>query len=144
MASSTTTAVKKNKKALTCSVITRSGPVLRSIRIDHVEIPSHDGYVSIHLDHCPYIVRIGYGELKIYNEDNKLINMYVEDGIAKVTNNVIGILVETALYPKDIDAAMLKDEINKLSTQMVINAEEARRNHEKIAKLNKQIEISSK
>lgn len=140
----TTTAVKKNKKALTCSVITRSGPVLRSIRIDHVEIPSHDGYVSIHLDHCPYIVRIGYGELKIYNEDNKLINMYVEDGIAEVTNNVIGILVETALYPKDIDAAMLKDEINKLSTQMVINAEEARRNHEKIAKLNKQIEISSK
>ncbi|AEM21270.1 F0F1 ATP synthase subunit epsilon [Brachyspira intermedia PWS/A] len=140
----TTTAVKKNKKALTCSVITRSGPILRSIRIDHVEIPSHDGYVSIHLDHCPYIVRIGYGELKIYNEDNKLINMYVEDGIAEVTNNVIGILVETALYPKDIDAAMLKDEINKLSTQMVINAEEARRNHEKIAKLNKQIEISSK
>ncbi|MEI0487639.1 F0F1 ATP synthase subunit epsilon [Brachyspira intermedia] len=139
-----TTAVKKNKKALTCSVITRNGPVLRSIRIDHVEIPSHDGYVSIHLDHCPYIVRIGYGELKIYNEDNKLINMYVEDGIAEVTNNVIGILVETALYPKDIDAAMLKDEINKLSTQMVINAEEARRNHEKIAKLNKQIEISSK
>ena len=139
-----TTAVKKNKKALTCSVITRSGPILRSIRIDHVEIPSHDGYVSIHLDHCPYIVRIGYGELKIYNEDNKLINMYVEDGIAEVTNNVIGILVETALYPKDIDAAMLKDEINKLSTQMVINAEEARRNHEKIAKLNKQIEISSK
>ena len=140
----TTTAVKKNKKALTCSVITRSGPILRSIKIDHVEIPSHDGYVSIHLDHCPYIVRIGYGELKIYNEDNKLINMYVEDGIAEVTNNVIGILVETALYPKDIDAAILKDEINKLSTQMVINAEEARRNHEKIAKLNKQIEISSK
>ncbi|MEI0798498.1 F0F1 ATP synthase subunit epsilon [Brachyspira intermedia] len=139
-----TTAVKKNKKALTCSVITRSGPILRSIKIDHVEIPSHDGYVSIHLDHCPYIVRIGYGELKIYNEDNKLINMYVEDGIAEVTNNVIGILVETALYPKDIDAAILKDEINKLSTQMVINSEEARRNHEKIAKLNKQIEISSK
>nr|WP_241210560.1 F0F1 ATP synthase subunit epsilon [Brachyspira hampsonii] len=98
----------------------------------------------MHLDHCPYIVRIGYGELKIYNEDNKLINMYVEDGIAEVTNNVIGILVETALYPKDIDAAILKDEINKLSSQMVINPEEARRNNEKIAKLNKQIEISSK
>lgn len=138
------TAAKKNKKALTCSVITRSGPVLRSIKIDHVEIPSHDGYVSIHLDHCPYIVRIGYGELKIYNEDNKLINMYVEGGIAEVTNNVIGILVETALYPKDIDAAILKDEINKLSNQMVINAEEARRNNEKISKLHKQIEISSK
>ncbi|EKV57573.1 F0F1 ATP synthase subunit epsilon [Brachyspira hampsonii] len=138
------TAAKKNKKALTCSVITRIGPMLRSIKIDHVEIPSHDGYVSIYLDHCPYIVRIGYGELKIYNEDNKLINMYVEDGIAEVTNNVIGILVETALYPKDIDAAILKDEINKLSSQMTINPEEARRNNEKIAKLNKQIEISSK
>ncbi|MEI0490249.1 F0F1 ATP synthase subunit epsilon [Brachyspira pulli] len=138
------TTVKKNKKALTCSVITRNGPVLRSMRIDHVEIPSHDGYVSIHLDHCPYIVRIGYGELRVYNEDNKLINMYVEDGIVEVTNNVIGILVEEALYPKDINADLLKEEITKLSKQMVINAEEARRNNEKIARLNKQIEISSK
>lgn len=138
------TTVKKNKKALTCSVITRNGPVLRSMRIDHVEIPSHDGYVSIHLDHCPYIVRIGYGELRVYNEDNKLINMYVEDGIVEVTNNVIGILVEEALYPKDINADLLKEEITKLSKQMVINAEEERRNNEKIARLNKQIEISSK
>ena len=135
---------KKNKKALTCSVITRNGPVLRSMRIDHVEIPSHDGYISIHLDHCPYIVRIGYGELRVYNEENKLINMYVEDGIAEVTNNVIGILVEQAMYPKDIDTALLNEEINKLSKQMVINAEEARRNNEKIDKLKKQIEISSK
>lgn len=135
---------KKNKKALTCSVITRNGPVLRSMRIDHVEIPSHDGYISIHLDHCPYIVRIGYGELRVYNEENKLINMYVEDGIAEVTNNVIGILVEQAMYPKDIDAQALKDEINKLSKQMVINIEEARRNNEKIERLKKQIEISSK
>ena len=70
--------------------------------------------------------------------------MYVEDGIAEVTNNVIGILVETALYPKDIDLAAIKEEINRLSKQMVINAEEARRNAEKISKLNKQIEISSK
>lgn len=138
------TTVKKNKKALTCSVITRNGPILRSMRIDHVEIPSHDGYVSIHLDHCPYIVRIGYGELRVYNEDNKLINMYVEDGIAEVTNNVIGILVEQALYPKDINSDLLKEEITKLSKQMVINTEEARRNSEKIARLNKQIEISSK
>ena len=122
--------VKKNKKALTCSVITRNGPILRSIKIDHVEIPSHDGYVSIHLDHCPYIVRIGYGELRIYNEDNKLINMYVEEGIAEVTNNVIGILVEKAFYPKDINVSLVKDEIGRLSNQMVINAEEARRNNE--------------
>lgn len=136
--------VKKNKKALTCSVITKNGPILRSIKVDHVEIPSHDGYVSIHLDHCPYIVSIGYGELRIYNEDNRLINMYVEEGIAEVTNNVIGILVETALYPKDINSVMIKEEIDKLSKQMVINVEEARMNAEKISKLHKQIEISSK
>ncbi|ADG70930.1 F0F1 ATP synthase subunit epsilon [Brachyspira murdochii] len=137
-------ATKKNKKALTCSVITRNAPILRSMRIDHVEIPSSNGYVSIYLDHCPYIVRIGYGELRVYSEDNKLINMYVEDGIAEVTNNVIGILVEQALYPKDIDTVLLNEEINRLSKQMVINAEEARRNNEKIDKLKKQIEISSK
>ncbi|WP_295162442.1 F0F1 ATP synthase subunit epsilon [uncultured Brachyspira sp.] len=136
--------IKKNKKALTCSVITRNGPILRSIKIDHIEIPSYNGYVSIYINHCPYIVRIGYGELKIYSENNNIINMYVEDGIAEVTNNVIGVLVETALYPKDIDTALIKKEIDILSNQTAINAEEAKRNHEKILKLNKQIEISSK
>ena len=102
----TTTAAKKNKKALTCFVITRSGPILRSIRIDHVEIPSHDGYVSIHLDHCPYIVRIGYGELKIYNEDNKLINMYVEDGV----------FVEELLY---VETVYFGYDLRKLNSKFV-------------------------
>ena len=38
----------------------------------------------------------------------------------------------------------LPQKISKLSKQMVINEEEARRNSEQIKKLNKQIEISSK
>ena len=138
------TIAKKTQKALTCSVITRNGPILRSMRINHVEIPSYDGYVSIYLDHCPYIVRISYGELRIYTEDDKLISLYVEDGIAEVMQNVIGILVECALYPKDIDVMLNKEKITKLSKQMVINEEEARRNSEQIKKLKKQIEISSK
>lgn len=134
----------KNKKALTCSVITKEGPVIRSIKIEHVEIPSFAGYVSIYSDHCPYIVSVRYGELKIYDEDGKLINLYIEGGIAEVTQNIIGILTEKAVYPDNIDIEALKEKINKLNKQTAINEEEAKRNREEIDKYKKQIEIVSK
>ncbi|MEI0531845.1 F0F1 ATP synthase subunit epsilon [Brachyspira pilosicoli] len=133
-----------SKKTLVCSVITKEGPILRSIKIEHIEIPSVNGYVSIYADHCPYIVSILYGELRIYDEENKLINMYVDGGIAEVTQNVIAVLVKIATYPKDIDVESLKEKIDKLSKQMTINAEEKRRNNIEIDKYKKQIEIASK
>lgn len=137
-------ATKNNKKTLVCSVITKEGPILRSIKIEHIELPSVNGYVSIYTDHCPYIVSISYGELRIYDEENKLINLYVEGGIAEVTQNVIGVLVEKAIYPKDIDVSILNEKIEKLSKQMTINIEEKRRNNIEIGKCKKQIEIVNK
>ena len=134
----------KTKKALTCSVLTKEGPVIRTMKIEHIEIPSTAGYVSIYLDHCPYIVSVKYGELKIYDESGKLINLYIEGGIAEVSQNVIGVLTEKAIYPKDIDIEATKEKIEKIKNQATINEEEAKRNREEIEKYKKQIEIASK
>ena len=134
----------KTKKALTCSVLTKEGPVIRTMKIEHIEIPSTAGYVSIYLDHCPYIVSVRYGELKIYDESGKLINLYIEGGIAEVSQNVIGVLTEKAIYPKDIDIEATKEKIEKIKNQATINEEEAKRNREEIEKYKKQIEIASK
>lgn len=134
----------KNKKALTCSVITKEGPIIRSMKIGHIEIPSYAGYVSIYSGHCSYIVSVRYGELKIYDENGKLINLYIEGGIAEVTQNVIGVLTEKALYPKDIDIETLKEKIEQIKNQATINEEEAKRNREEIDKYKRQIEIASK
>ena len=134
----------KTKKALTCSVLTKEGPVIRTMKIEHIEIPSTAGYVSIYLDHCPYIVSVQYGELKIYDESGKLINLYIEGGIAEVSQNVIGVLTEKAIYPKDIDIEATKEKIEKIKNQATINEEEAKRNREEIEKYKKQIEIASK
>ena len=134
----------KTKKALTCSVLTKEGPVIRTMKIEHIEIPSTAGYVSIYLDHCPYIVSVKYGELKIYDESGKLINLYIEGGIAEVSQNVIGVLTEKAIYPKDIDIEAIKEKIEKIKNQATINEEEAKRNREEIEKYKKQIEIASK
>lgn len=134
----------KTKKALTCSVLTKEGPVIRTMKIEHIEIPSSAGYVSIYLDHCPYIVSVQYGELKIYDESGKLINLYIEGGIAEVSQNVIGVLTEKAIYPKDIDIEATKEKIEKIKNQATINEEEAKRNREEIEKYKKQIEIASK
>ena len=134
----------KTKKALTCSVLTKEGPVIRTMKIEHIEIPSTAGYVSIYLDHCSYIVSVKYGELKIYDESGKLINLYIEGGIAEVSQNVIGVLTEKAIYPKDIDIEATKEKIEKIKNQATINEEEAKRNREEIEKYKKQIEIASK
>ena len=134
----------KTKKALTCSVLTKEGPVIRSMKIEHIEIPSYAGYVSIYLDHCPYIASVRYGELKIYDESGKLINLYIEGGIAEISQNIIGVLTEKAIYPKDIDIEATKEKIEKIKNQSTINEEEAKRNREEIEKYKKQIEIASK
>lgn len=134
----------KNKKSLSCSVLTKEGPVIRSIKIEHIEIPSYAGYVSIYSDHCPYIVSVRYGELKIYDESGKLINLYIEGGIAEISQNVIGVLTEKAIYPKDINIEAIKEKIEKIKNQATINEEEAKRNREEIEKYKKQIEIASK
>lgn len=134
----------KNKKSLSCSVLTKEGPVIRSIKIEHIEIPSYAGYVSIYSDHCPYIVSVRYGELKIYDESGKLINLYIEGGIAEISQNVIGVLTEKAMYPKDINIEATKEKIEKIKNQATINEEEAKRNREEIEKYKKQIEIASK
>lgn len=87
---------------------------------------------------------VRYGELKIYDENGKLINLYIEGGIAEVTQNVIGVLTEKALYPKDIDIETLKEKIEQIKNQATINEEEAKRNREEIDKYKRQIEIASK
>lgn len=136
--------VKKNKKVLTCSILTLGGPVVRSMRVDHVEIPVLDGHSSIYIDHCPYIVAVGYGELDIYDENKNLISLYVENGIVEVSQNVITILVETALYPKEIDSVSINREIENISNQTAINVEESKRNQEKISRLKKRLYVSQK
>ena len=134
----------KNKKVLTCSVITIDGFILKVMQVDHVEIPTYDGYISIHKDHCSYIVSVSYGELRVYTSYDEFISLYIEGGITEVENNVISILVEKALYPKDINVDFINKQINELSNQTVINVEEAKRNSVNIDKLKKQIEISLK
>lgn len=134
----------KTKKALTCSVITKEGPVIRSMKIEHIEIPSYAGHISIYSEHCPYIVSVNYGELKIYDENGQLTNLYVEGGIVEVAQNVIGVLTEKALFPNNINIEELNEKIDKINKQKAINEEEAKRNKQEIEKYKKQIEIALK
>ena len=94
--------------------------------------------------HCPYIVSVNYGELKIYNENGQLTNLYVEGGIVEVAQNVIGVLTEKALFPNNINIEELNEKIDKINKQKAINEEEAKRNKQEIEKYKKQIEIASK
>ena len=87
---------------------------------------------------------VNYGELKIYDENGQLTNLYVEGGIVEVAQNVIGVLTEKALFPNNINIEELNEKIDKINKQKAINEEEAKRNKQEIEKYKKQIEIASK
>ena len=87
---------------------------------------------------------VNYGELKIYDENGQLTNLYVEGGIVEVAQNVIGVLTEKALFQNNINIEELNEKIDKINKQKAINEEEAKRNKQEIEKYKKQIEIASK
>ena len=87
---------------------------------------------------------VNYGELKIYDENGQLTNLYVEGGLVEVAQNVIGVLTEKALFPNNINIEELNEKIDKINKQKAINEEEAKRNKQEIEKYKKQIEIALK
>ena len=128
-------------KPLTCSVYTMEKIIIRSMNVISVSIPTPVGYVSIYKNHVSYITDIHFGELKIVDANNNLISVYVDSGIAEVSNNVISILAHYSSHVKDLDKNIIESEIKRIANEEVINEEERIRNSKKILKLQTQLAL---
>ena len=67
-------------------------------------IPTVDGMYGIQANHYNIIGAIVPGTLKITTPENEEIIAAVSEGLIKVEDNAVLILVDTAEYPEEIDA----------------------------------------
>lgn len=66
-------------------------------------IPTTDGQYGIRAMHSDMIAAIVPGVLKITTQDNETIIAAVSEGLAKIENNEVLLLVDTAERPEEID-----------------------------------------
>lgn len=99
----------KTLKKLTLKVITPEKLVFEA-QAREVMVPTADGIVGILADHLPYLAPLKAGELQVKFEADdkvdKLISLAVDFGVAEFYENVLTILVNSAVRAEEIDLEM--------------------------------------
>ena len=65
--------------------------------------PSFDGYEGIQANHCNMFCAVFTGELSFKDEKGEWLKAAVSDGMIKVEENEVLILVDSAEWPEEID-----------------------------------------
>lgn len=99
----------KTLKKLTLKVITPEKLVFEA-QAREVMVPTADGIVGILADHLSYLAPLKAGELQVKFEADdkadKLISLAVDFGVAEFYENVLTILVNSAVRAEEIDLEM--------------------------------------
>lgn len=135
-------AITAKKKSLKCSILTIGKNMIKSMNINRIEVPIASGSISIYKDHAPYISDIHFGELVIYDENNKIINMYIEDGIVEVSKNTVSVLVKRAFYLDELDLEQIKSKIEVISSKIFTTKEDINRRDRNIRRLKFQLKLA--
>lgn len=77
---------------------------------EFVALPLYDGELGVARGHAPMIGRLGYGELRI-RSGGEVTQLYVDGGFVQVADNVVSVLTNRALPPKQLDVDALEREM---------------------------------
>ncbi len=135
-------AITAKKKNFKCSILTIGKNMIKSMNINRIDVPISSGLISIYKDHAPYISDIHFGKLMIYDENNNVINMYIEDGIVEVSKNTVSVLVKKAYYFDDLDLEEIKSKLETVSSQTFTAIEDIHRRDRNIHRLNFQLKLA--
>ena len=111
---------KINLRVISPKTATDRRPYKLQKDADMVIFRCSTGDLGILSGRMPCSMVLGAGVLRIL-DDGKEFRMAVVGGVAHVQNDIVTVLSDTALLPKDIDAGSLKIEIGELERK--INAE---------------------
>jgi len=101
--------------------IIASNRIFFSGRVQCVVLPGLDGEIAVLAHHEEMIVAVRMGEARFQLEDGTWKKAVFGSGLAEVANNRMKVLVVTAEYPEEIDAARARAAYE--------NAQEAMRQH---------------
>lgn len=85
-----------------CIVVTPERTILEK-PATFVSLPLYDGEMGVEQNHAPLIGRLGSGELRIQNGDERA-SYYVSRGFVEVFNNVVTLLTSRAVPATNITA----------------------------------------
>ena len=82
-------------------------------------IPTEDGLYGIQAGHSDMVAAVVPGEIKFTKPDGKTLIGAVSNGIAKVEDGKVLVLVETAEYPEEIDEKRAERTIEEAKEEML-------------------------
>ncbi len=88
---------------LGCTVVTPEETSLDE-RVEFVALPLYDGEIGVGFNHTPLVGRLGYGEMRLRSEDDKVSRFYVDGGFVQVVDNQITVLTSRAVEAGEIDS----------------------------------------
>jgi F-type H+-transporting ATPase subunit epsilon len=94
------------EESLSCRVVTPEREVFQGT-VESVSLPGAEGNFGVMRDHTPYMADLDIGEIKIVTADG---TRYIacSGGFARVSENEVTVLAETAESPEDIDVERAK------------------------------------
>jgi len=89
--------------------------------VEALVLPGSDGKFGVLVNHTPYIATLVIGEIKIVSEDSTRF-MACSGGFAKIADNSVTVLAETAEQSEDIDVERARAALERARERL--NSEE--------------------
>jgi F-type H+-transporting ATPase subunit epsilon len=83
-----------------------------------VGVPGSQSPFTVLINHSPIVSSLENGIIKIKNSDNKSIYFATTSGFIEVKQNVVSILVESALDSSKLDKSKIESEIGRLKSEI--------------------------
>ncbi|MCX7680270.1 MAG: F0F1 ATP synthase subunit epsilon [Spirochaetes bacterium] len=100
---------------LDCVVLTPER-VLYEGKVDFAVVQAYDGERGFLYNHVNFMSKLGYGMLRLYNED-RIDYYHIEGGLVECHNNKMVVLAENALKKEELSADELKKKLADLTAQ---------------------------
>lgn len=127
---------------LHCVVVTPEASVLET-EASFVALPLFDGELGVAPKHSPLIGRLGYGEMRITRDSEKL-RYYVDGGFVQVAGNTVSVLTNRALPAETLDEASATKQLTEALGLRAAGDEELAIRDRRISQARGQLRVARK
>ena len=127
-------------KTLQCTVVTPERKAVDQA-VEFVALPLYDGEIGIGLDHAPLIGRLGYGEMRLRQND-KVSRFYVDGGFVQVVDNQVTVLTAQAIPAEQVDEVAAQEQLDAARKQPATTPEQLQIRERTIAQARGQLRVA--
>ena len=127
-------------KKLQCTVVTPERKAVDQA-VDFVALPLYDGEIGIAPDHAPLIGRLGYGEMRLRQND-RVSCFYVDGGFVQVVGNQVTVLTAQAIPADEVREAVAQAQLDAARKQLATTPEQLQIRDRTIAQARGQLRVA--